>query len=65
MGVYCKEESFDAVGKNKGWHARIKNPECSSFDIFHDKKIKGSINWNLIGEHNKKMPWQLLLSPPL
>ena len=54
MGVYCKEESFDAVGKSKGWHARIKNPECSSFDIFQDKKIKGSINWNLIGEHNKK-----------
>ena len=42
------------MGKSKGWHARIKNPECSSFDIFQDKKIKGSINWNLIGEHNKK-----------
>jgi UDP-N-acetylmuramate: L-alanyl-gamma-D-glutamyl-meso-diaminopimelate ligase len=54
MGVYCQEESFDSVGKNKGWHVKIKNPECSTFDIYQNKKLRGSINWNLIGEHNKK-----------
>ena len=54
MGVYCKEESFDAVGQGEGWHVRIKNPECSTFDIYFDDKLKGSVNWNLIGEHNKK-----------
>ena len=54
MGIYCKEESFDAVGQGEGWHVRIKNPECSTFDIYFDDKLKGSVNWNLIGEHNKK-----------
>ena len=54
MGIYCKEESFDAVGQGEGWHVRIKNPECSTFDSYFDDKLKGSVNWNLIGEHNKK-----------
>ncbi len=54
MGIFCDQIKFDSEKKSGGWHAEINNPECASFKIFNGKKLMGEINWDLIGEHNKK-----------
>jgi UDP-N-acetylmuramate: L-alanyl-gamma-D-glutamyl-meso-diaminopimelate ligase len=54
MGCWTPIErfAFDA-GANIGWHANLpKDGDGSRFDVVHDGRVVGAVQWSLIGRHN-------------
>jgi UDP-N-acetylmuramate: L-alanyl-gamma-D-glutamyl-meso-diaminopimelate ligase len=54
MGCWTPVERFSsAPGENIGWSARLpEGGDGSCFDVVHDGKPVGTVNWSLIGKHN-------------
>lgn len=45
-------EAESSVCKGADWKAALKQSDGSSFDVFYQSKLSGSVNWNLTGRHN-------------
>ena len=50
MGCWSDTESFGEVSAN--WQIVSSNSDFSQFNVEHEGKELGTVNWSLIGEHN-------------
>ena len=46
------EESLNSIINTKGWSAKKTKSDGSDFDVYFDSVKVGSLQWNLIGNHN-------------
>lgn len=51
MGCWTPVER---IGTKRGWQTQMINPDGSSFQVLHDNKAAGKVEWQLTGEHNVK-----------
>lgn len=51
MGCWS-EQSFIGKANKASWRAQELKSDCSVFEVFHDKKLFGTVTWSLIGTHN-------------
>ncbi len=49
QGCWTPVESF---GGDSGWSARNGNAEGSHFEVFFESEKQGTVEWELLGEHN-------------
>jgi len=48
QGCWSPRETFG----DGDWYAKSKTPDHSHFEIWHENKAVGEVNWDLIGQHN-------------
>ena len=51
MGCWSEQEKIDFSGR-LGWWVDLKSPDGSEFEVGFKKESFGTINWDLIGNHN-------------
>lgn len=51
LSMGCWSEVI-SLGSHQGWQARLQVADGSAFEVFHQGKSVGVVNWSLIGEHN-------------
>lgn len=51
MGCWTPCAAFNANGEN-GWHAKLRSSEGDRFEVYFEGECKGTIAWNLLGQHN-------------
>ncbi|WP_111977681.1 UDP-N-acetylmuramate:L-alanyl-gamma-D-glutamyl-meso-diaminopimelate ligase [Algibacillus agarilyticus] len=56
MGCWCEKQTTGLVGENTiisaDWQLRAHKADYSEFDIMFENEYQGTVNWNLVGEHN-------------
>ncbi len=51
MGCWTPVESIDEHAGN-GWHAKLKQADGSTFEVFFDGQSQGTVYWDSLGQHN-------------
>lgn len=51
QGCWTETES---LGGNGAWQAKLTKPDGSQFEVLLNSTVKGTVNWNMLGEHNVK-----------
>jgi UDP-N-acetylmuramate: L-alanyl-gamma-D-glutamyl-meso-diaminopimelate ligase len=51
-GCWSGLESFSEAGSGGQWQARLLAGDGSHFEVLHDARVAGTVQWSLIGQHN-------------
>jgi UDP-N-acetylmuramate: L-alanyl-gamma-D-glutamyl-meso-diaminopimelate ligase len=51
-GCWSGLESFSEAGCGGQWQARLLAVDGSHFEVLHDARVAGTVQWSLIGQHN-------------
>jgi len=53
MGCYSEQATMGTVGGDRAdWQVRPLQKDCAHFEVIHQDKVQGEVNWRQTGSHN-------------
>ena len=52
LGKNIAPEQSNAMCSKNDWQTQLVQADGSEFDVYHKRKLVGTVKWDLIGEHN-------------